>query len=152
MSKAYGLAGLRVGWIATRDATLFKRLAALKDYTTVCGSAPSEVLSLIALRAGTILVERTLSIVRDNLACADGFFARNTESMSWVRPRAGTVGFPRLLAGDVDAFAARLAEEDGVLILPASQFGYRGNHFRLGLGRRDMQVGLAKLEARLADR
>jgi aspartate/methionine/tyrosine aminotransferase len=66
-----------------------------------------------------------------------------------VRPRAGTVGFPRLLSGDVDALATQLVEEDGVLILPASQFGYRGNHFRLGLGRRDMETGLAKLEARL---
>jgi aspartate/methionine/tyrosine aminotransferase len=149
MSKAYGLAGLRIGWIATRDANLFARLAALKDYTTICNSAPSEILSLIALRAGAIVVDRGLSIVRANLAIADDFFARNSHAVSWVRPRAGTVGFPRLLSGDVDALATQLVEEDGVLILPASQFGYRGNHFRLGLGRRDMETGLAKLEARL---
>jgi aspartate/methionine/tyrosine aminotransferase len=124
-------------------------LAALKDYTTVCSSAPSEVLSLIALRAATTLVDRALSIVRANVECADEFFARNAETVSWVKPHAGTVAFPRLLEGNIDTFAAQLAEEDGVLILPASQFGYRGNNFRLGLGRRDMPVGLAALEARL---
>src|SRR5206468_2577474 len=47
MSKAYGLAGLRVGWIATKDVHLRQRIIALKDYTTICGSAPSEVLALM---------------------------------------------------------------------------------------------------------
>ncbi|MEO7085736.1 MAG: aminotransferase class I/II-fold pyridoxal phosphate-dependent enzyme [Gemmatimonadaceae bacterium] len=149
MSKAYGLAGLRIGWIATRDAALYSRLASLKDYTTICNSAPSEILSLIALRAGTTLVERALEIVRANLAIADEFFARNEGRLAWVRPRAGTVGFPQLIEGDVDELAVRLIERDGVLILPASQFGFRGNYFRLGLGRKDMQIGLDALERML---
>ena len=51
MSKAFGLAGLRVGWIATRDRALRARIAALKDYTTICIAAPSEILALIALGA-----------------------------------------------------------------------------------------------------
>ncbi len=50
MSKAYGLAGLRIGWIATHDERLFRELAAFKDYTTICNSAPSEFLATIALR------------------------------------------------------------------------------------------------------
>ena len=56
MSKAYGLAGLRVGWVASQDAELVRRLRDLKDYTSVCGSAPSEILSLIALRAADVVV------------------------------------------------------------------------------------------------
>jgi aspartate/methionine/tyrosine aminotransferase len=63
-----------------------------------------------------------------------------------VRPRAGSVAFPELLEGDVDDFAARLVQREGVLILPASQFGYPGNHFRLGFGRRDMPEALGILE------
>jgi len=51
LSKSFALAGLRVGWIATRDAALRERVAHLKDYTTICGSAPSEILGIIALRA-----------------------------------------------------------------------------------------------------
>ena len=51
MSKAYAMAGLRIGWLATHDRDLLARLAAFKDYTTICSSAPSEILSIIALRA-----------------------------------------------------------------------------------------------------
>jgi aspartate/methionine/tyrosine aminotransferase len=147
MSKAYGLAGVRVGWIATRDRQLRARLAALKDYTTICNSAPSEILTLIALRAHDRVLARTHAIIGENLALLDDFFARNTDRFSWVRPRAGSVCFPKLLDGDIDTFASELVEQQGVLLLPASQFGYPGNYFRLGYGRSDMAAGLAKLEA-----
>jgi aspartate/methionine/tyrosine aminotransferase len=146
MSKAFGLAGVRVGWVATRDKALRTRLAALKDYTTICNSAPSEVLALIALRARTALVDRAQTILRANIAILDEFFARNGDRFAWTRPRAGSVCFPTLTGHDVDAFAARLVEEEGVLLLPASQFAYAGNNFRLGFGRRDMPQGLTRLE------
>lgn len=147
MSKAYGLAGVRIGWIATRDAALRGRLASSKDYTTICNAAPSEILALIALRAHRVTIERTVGIVRENLLILDDFFARHSDRFAWVRPRATTVGFPRLLDGDVEAFCARLVTEKGVLLLPGSRFGYPGNNFRLGFGRRDMTDGLRHLEA-----
>lgn len=146
MSKAFGLAGLRIGWIATRDQRLRERVAALKDYTTICSSAPSEVLSLMALRAREQILHRALGIIRGNLDVLDAFFARNADRFAWVRPTAGSVAFPRLLSRNVDQFAAELVEREGVLILPASQFGYQGNHFRLGFGRRDMPEALARME------
>lgn len=147
MSKAFGMAGVRIGWIATRDAALRARVAALKDYTTICGAAPSEVLSLIALRAKDRLVARTNAIIQRNLAVLDQFFAANRDRFTWVRPRAGSVCFPEYLGGNVDEFSSALVEQEGVLLLPASQFGYSGNHFRLGYGRRDMPEGLALLES-----
>jgi len=147
MSKAFGLAGLRIGWLALRDATLRARIARLKDYTTICNSAPSEILALMALRAKDALLTRTRKIMSENLSLLDGFFARNAERFSWVRPRASSVGFPKWLGGSVDEFAARLVEREGVLILPASRFGYPGNYFRLGFGRRDMPEALAKMES-----
>lgn len=51
MSKAFGLPGLRIGWLAMHDADLFRRVSAFKDYTSICNSAPGELLALIALRA-----------------------------------------------------------------------------------------------------
>jgi aspartate/methionine/tyrosine aminotransferase len=150
MSKAFGLAGTRIGWIATRDAALRARLAALKDYTTICNSAPSEILALIGLRGREVVVGRTMGILRENLAILDDFFAGNSDRFSWVRPRAATVGFPKLLDGNVDAFCAQLVAEKGVLLLPASRFGYPGNNFRLGFGRRDMAEGLRHLEGFVA--
>lgn len=150
MSKAFGLAGLRIGWIVSRDARLRGRLAALKDYTSLCNSAPGEVLALIGLRAREQLVARSLGIIRANLAVVRDFAARNARWFEWVPPRAGSVCFPRLRHADADPLAERLAGEEGVLILPGSQFDYSPRHFRLGLGRRDMPEALGRFESFVA--
>lgn len=149
MSKSFALAGLRVGWIATHDRDLLNRMNRLKDYTTICGSAPSEILALMALRAREQVIARSREIIQRNLPLLDGFFGRHETRFSWVRPRAGSVGFPRLCTnapGAVDDFCARLVKREGVLLLPGSQFEHPGNHFRIGFGRADMPEALEKLE------
>jgi aspartate/methionine/tyrosine aminotransferase len=153
MSKSFALAGLRVGWIATHDKELRQRLAALKDYTTICGSAPSEVLALVALRARDRVLGRSRDIIGANLPLLDDFFARWTGRFEWVRPRGGSVGFPRLLTdepGAIDRFCSELVRETGVLLLPGSTFEHPGNHFRVGFGRTDMPMALERLEAFVA--
>jgi aspartate/methionine/tyrosine aminotransferase len=149
MSKSFAMAGLRIGWLATRDRALLERCAAFKDYTTICSSAPSEILALIGLRARETVLARSHSIVATNLERLDGFFAEWSDRFAWVRPRAGSVGFPRLTVPGVtiDDWAAALVEAEGVLLLPGSQFGYGGNHFRLGFGRADLPAALERLEA-----
>ncbi len=99
MSKAFGLAGLRIGWVATHDAGLLERMKALKDYTTICSSAPSELLALMALRSRDAIVAAHRERVRRNIRAAGEFFGRHPSRFSWVPPRAGTVCFPRLLPG-----------------------------------------------------
>jgi aspartate/methionine/tyrosine aminotransferase len=149
MSKAFGLAGLRIGWVALRDRSLRAKLASLKDYTTICNSAPSEVLSLVALRSRDRVLARSRGIIEKNLSVLDTFFAAHSEQLSWVRPRAGSVCFPKLAGQGIDDFAATLVQREGVLLLPASQFGYPGNHFRLGYGRSDMPQALEGLARHL---
>jgi aspartate/methionine/tyrosine aminotransferase len=152
MSKSFALAGLRIGWLATRDARLLDAAARFKDYTTICASAPAEILSLVALRARERVLARSRSIVDANLALLDGFFARRADQFRWVRPRGGPVGFPELLGSvPVDRFAQDLLEAEGVLIAPGAIFGHMGNHFRLGFGRTDLPMALAGLDA-FADR
>jgi aspartate/methionine/tyrosine aminotransferase len=147
MSKSFALAGLRIGWLATRDRELLARCAAFKDYTTICSSAPSEILALIGLRARDVVLERSRRIVEANLAHLDRFFADHADRFAWVRPRGGSIGFPRLLGDEpIDDFAARLVEAEGVLLLPGSQFGVPGNHFRIGFGREDLPEALAGFE------
>ncbi|HEV8490436.1 MAG TPA: hypothetical protein VGQ58_11680, partial [Candidatus Limnocylindrales bacterium] len=98
------------------------------------------------------VLARSRRIVADNLDLLDDFFRRQTGRFSWVRPRAGSIGFPRLLADvPIDDFSAGLVEKEGVLLLPASQFGHPGNHFRIGFGRENLPEALACLEA-YADR
>jgi aspartate/methionine/tyrosine aminotransferase len=147
MSKAFGLAGLRVGWVASRDAGLLARCAAFKDYTSLCNSAPSEVLALIALRARERVLARGRTLLAGNLALLDDFFARRAEHFTWVRPRAGSVAFPRL-NGSVasEVFCQKLVEQEGVLLLPGSVYDFPGNHFRLGFGRTNLPDALARLE------
>lgn len=149
MSKTFAMAGLRIGWLATRDRALLARCAAFKDYTTICSAAPSEILALIGLRARDAVIARSRGIVLDNLARLDVFFDDWADRFTWVRPRAGSIGFPRLTVPGVtiDAWAAGLVEAEGVLLLPGSQFGFGGNHFRLGFGRTDLPVALERLEA-----
>ena len=62
------VARLRVGWLVTRHQGLHKRLCQLKDYTTICASAPSEILALIGLRNRDTIVDRSMSVIRDGLA------------------------------------------------------------------------------------
>lgn len=145
-SKAFALAGLRIGWLATRDRALLDRLAAFKDYTTICNSAPSEILALIALRARDEILERNLSLVLANLAVVDEFFERN-DWIEWIRPKAGCIGFPRLrLREPVASFARALAEEEGVLVLPGEVYEHPGDHFRLGFGRAGLPEALHRFE------
>jgi aspartate/methionine/tyrosine aminotransferase len=148
MSKSFAMAGLRIGWLATHDRDLLARCAAFKDYTTICSSAPSEILALIGLRARDVVLGRSRAIVGSNLAALDRFFADHADRFAWVRPRGGSIGFPRLLGDEpIDAFASRLVERDGVLLLPGSQFGFPGNHFRIGFGREDLPQAVERLEA-----
>jgi len=148
MSKSFAMAGLRIGWLASRDRDLLARCAAFKDYTTICSSAPSEILALIGLRARDTVLARSRTIITGNLALLDRFFADHADRFAWVRPRGGSIGFPRLLGDEpVDAFAGRLVEAEGVLLLPGSQFGHPGNHFRIGFGREDLPAALGRLEA-----
>lgn len=147
MSKSFALAGLRIGWIATRDRALLARVAALKDYTTICNAGPSEILALIALRARETVLARSRSIVAANLQLVRDFFARHPALFEWVEPRAGSVAFPRLRRGDASTWVARLREAEGVLLLPGAEFGGWSDHFRIGLGRGDAEAALGRVES-----
>jgi aspartate/methionine/tyrosine aminotransferase len=147
MSKVYGLAGLRIGWIATRDRELYERMCTVKDYLTICNSAPSEFLAELALRHSDELIARTRRIAEANLDLLDEFFARRSDRFEWARPAAGTTAFPRYLGGSSEAFCARAVETAGVLLLPSTVFDAGDEHLRVGYGRANMPEALAALDA-----
>ncbi|MBN2114951.1 MAG: aminotransferase class I/II-fold pyridoxal phosphate-dependent enzyme [Anaerolineales bacterium] len=145
-SKTYGLAGLRIGWVATKNRKIYEKMASLKDYTTICNSAPSEFLAEVAMRNRTKLAERNLDIIKNNLAVIDDLFARHSDLFSWVRPQAGSMAFPRYLGGSVENFCDELVKKASVLLLPGSVYDDAQNHFRLGLGRKNLPPAVEKLE------
>ncbi|TFG77460.1 MAG: aminotransferase class I/II-fold pyridoxal phosphate-dependent enzyme [Chrysiogenales bacterium] len=148
MSKAFGLAGLRLGWVACRNQEVLRAMAELKDYTTICTAAPSEFLSLLALRHRKKILERNLAIIGSNLEYLDAFFERLRRFFTWQRPQAGPVAFPAVtFAGNSDDFCAELLQTHGVLLLPGRLFAAEPRHFRIGFGRRDFRQGLDKISA-----
>ncbi|KAJ9530425.1 hypothetical protein QJQ45_000808 [Haematococcus lacustris] len=150
-SKALALPGLRLGWLACQDAALLQRVMELKDYTTICAAAPSEVLALMAVRAMDSIVARSMAIIRDNIAAFQLMQSARAPSPSHLAP-ATPAFLPavRLMTGEpIDLFCDRLAAAEGVLLLPASVYDHdpstAAGHFRLGLGRKNFKDCMARL-------
>ena len=118
-------------------------MAEFKDYTTICSSAPSEVLALIGLRARAALVERHRARIARNLAALEAFVARHGERFALAPPRAGSVCLLRLRDGHATDFCRRLVDKAGIMLLPSSVFQFGDEHVRIGLGRENMPDVLA---------
>lgn len=153
MSKAYGLAGLRIGWIATRDKDVLDKMKKFKYYLSICNSAPSEILSVIALKHGNELLQRNLDIIRGNLDIAERFFKKYETLFQNNRPMAGPIAFHKMktTGQPVEAFCEDLVKKSGVLLLPAGIYSYDGPFFRMGYGRKSFETGLKVFEQYLID-
>jgi aspartate/methionine/tyrosine aminotransferase len=147
MSKSFGFPGLRIGWVAAHDKKLLSELCSYKNYTSICNSAPSEILALMALRNQKQILQRNRDIAKKNLDLLDSFFERYPSIYEWYRPKAGFINFPRLkLEATIDEFTKDLIAEEGVIILPGTLFDNPNNHFRLGFGRHNLPEALSRLE------
>jgi aspartate/methionine/tyrosine aminotransferase len=140
MSKAYGLPGLRIGWLACRDIEMLRRFERYKHYLSICNSAPSEFLARIALKASASILARNRAIVDSNLEVLGAFFGDYSHLFDWKLPDGGCVGFIRYKGADgVERFTDRLVQETGVLLLPASVYrsdlnAVPAEYFRVGYG------------------
>jgi len=158
LSKAYGLPGLRIGWIACQERALLERMEKLKHYLSICNSGPSERLAVIALKARRRLLDRNNRIIDANLPRWDRFFERHAQLFEWYRPDGSCMAFPRYLGPEgVEEFARAMVEEAGVLLLPSTIYHSRlgavpGDRFRLGFGRENLDEGLRAMEAQLSRR
>ena len=147
-SKSLGLPGLRVGWVTCRDREVRARLERAKHYTTICNSAPSEVLARIALKARRQILDRNRAVIAANLPLFERFFARFGDLFEWRAPDGGCVAYPRYLGADgVESMCADLVEQAGVLLLPASVYRSEltvtpADRLRIGIGRADPQAAL----------
>jgi aspartate/methionine/tyrosine aminotransferase len=151
MSKAYGLPGLRIGWIACKDRDLIVRCERYKHFLSICNSAPSEVLARIALKNRDKILAKNRSTVRENISQLNVFFAEFPKLFDWKEPDGGCVGFIRYNGPDgVEAFTTRLVEEAGVLFLPSSIYRSELNEvpqncLRVGFGRSLVPDGIVAM-------
>lgn len=133
VSKAFGLGGLRIGWLTTADRELIQRAAALKDLTSLGPAAPSEFLASVVLEHRRMVARMVARTASQNLQHLRSWIARG--GGAWCpEPADGLVAFP-LLGGEVDdpALAARLRADYDVGVVPGSFFDCPG-HVRVGLG------------------
>jgi aspartate/methionine/tyrosine aminotransferase len=150
LSKSFGLPGLRVGWLASQDRELLHRVARLKDYTTICASAPSEILALAALRARDVILGEQRARLARNVAVLETFMRSHEDHFRWQRPQAGSVCFPRLLTtDDAERFCQTLVEEASIMLVPSTLFDYGGRHVRVGFGRESFPQALERLAEHL---
>lgn len=151
MSKAYGLPGLRIGWLACHNRDFLVRCERYKHYLSICNSAPSEALACIALKSRERILDRNRTIVRQNTQVYAELFAEFAHLFDWHIPDGGCVGFIRYRGKDgVETFARRLVEEAGVLFLPSSIYrselvAVPSDCFRIGMGRRFVPQGIAAM-------
>lgn len=155
-SKSYGLPGLRIGWIACQNRDVLRRMERMKHYLSICSSGPSERLAIIALQNRERILARNNAIIDENLPKWEAFFDRHPGLFDWRRPDGSCMAYPRYLGEEgVEEWTLRLVEEAGVLLLPstiyASELGPTPtDRFRLGLGRRGLDAGIAAMDAHIS--
>jgi aspartate/methionine/tyrosine aminotransferase len=153
MSKAYGLPGLRIGWIATKDKIILDKMTKMKHFTSICNSATSEFLSIVALKHGDDILQKNKKIIRDNLKLSDRFFAQYKNLFRYNKQMAGPIAFHEVkIKTPVTELSEDMVEKCGVLLLPATAYDYPQQYFRMGYGRINFGENLKVLEKYLKTR
>jgi aspartate/methionine/tyrosine aminotransferase len=139
MSKTFGLPGLRIGWLVSQDKEILNRVSMLKDYTTICSSAPSEILAIIALRERVSLIGQQTERIRRNVGVLENFFKEYQDLFRWNRPMGGSICFPRVLfVENTYDFCEQLVAAESILLAPSRAFQFGDHHVRIGFGRENL--------------
>ncbi|KAI1853054.1 hypothetical protein JX265_012810 [Neoarthrinium moseri] len=136
MSKAWALAGIRVGWIASQDPSIIEKVALVRDYTTISVSQIDDQVARYALSPDVRpqLIARNLELSKKNLALVDQFIQGHQEVVSWVKPTAGTTAFVQFKKNgkpvDDEKFCLDVLEKTKVMFLPGSKCFGHGKGFQ----------------------
>lgn len=154
LSKAYGVPGIRLGWIVCRDPKLQEVFLAAKEQISICGSVVDEWIGEQILSRRASILEPTLAEMRRRRTLVADWIA-GEELLDWVAPSGGVVCFPRMRdasAGATDAFYRRLLSDHGGYVGPGHWFERPDTFFRLGYGwptAAELEGGLAAISAAL---
>lgn len=154
LSKAYGLPGLRIGWVVA-PPPLIDTLWSYHDYTTIAPTALSDFLATLALEPARRrrILDRTRAILRANLPEVARWLDTRRDRFSYVPPEAGAIVYVRYHAPvNSTELTTRLRVEQSVLIVPGDHFGMDG-YLRIGYGSElhSVQEGLARLDSLLTE-
>lgn len=152
LSKAYGIPGIRIGWLISRDPDLAERFLAAKEQIGICGSVVDEWLAMATLERRTELLANLIPVMRARRALV-GEWVNGDSLIEWVEPQGGVVCFPCLKVSkkfDFDAFYARLLDVHGAYVGPGHWFEMPKSHFRIGFLwplEEELTAGLAAISA-----
>ena len=150
MSKSFGLAGLRIGWVVSQNETILKQLLAIKSLSSICCSAIDECLAEIAFRHSDKIIKQNNQIIKSNIELFQKLVDKYQNVLTWHPPQAGVLSLVEVKTDyPIELWAKSLVEQSGVLVLPATLFGQSGNYFRLGLGKNNLKYLLTKFSVYL---
>lgn len=134
MSKAYGLSGLRLGWIAGPQE-LVNKCWCWKDYTSISNSPINDFLATFALKNVDKVMERNLDLARCNLEFLAKWLEEHEHWFDYVLPKAGVLIFPKLknINMTTEELCKRLYEKYKLLMVPGECFEMPG-YLRIGFG------------------
>ncbi|MDH3648544.1 MAG: aminotransferase class I/II-fold pyridoxal phosphate-dependent enzyme [Saprospiraceae bacterium] len=146
-AKTFGLAGLRLGWLTSKDKELLKKVESFKDYLSICNSAPSEILATIALNNLDRFLKPNLEKIKANIKIFTAFHDRNNDFFDFPKPDSGSTAFIKLKINETAMnFAEQLVKDTGIMLLPSEAFEYGTSYARIGFGRHNMSTVLGILE------
>lgn len=135
-SKSFGLAGLRIGWLVAQDKEFLGKIIAFKDYLSICSSAPSEILSMIALNHSEAFLLPNIRKIKSNISLFHKFATGHDFISHFIPPKAGSTAFVKLnIASSSLEFSDRLVNDARIMIVPAEMFEQEGKYIRVGFGR-----------------
>jgi aspartate/methionine/tyrosine aminotransferase len=147
MAKTFALAGLRLGWVVCKDVAVMEGMKRFKDYLTICNPSTSEVLALIALRNKRTLIQHNLEKITANIQLFTTFCDEHREYFHFAPTRAGSTAFVKWLGKEPSlVFSEKLVMATGIMTVPAEMFEFGSSHFRIGFGRKNMDVPLEILD------
>lgn len=136
MSKAFSLAGIRLGWLASRSPEIIEACADARHYTLISVGQLDDSVARHALSSSCVgnLLNRNTKLARQNLKDLEEFVHDYASMATWVRPRAGTTAFIKFIKNglpvDDVAFCQQLYEKNGVMLAPGSQCFGDGKDFK----------------------
>jgi aspartate/methionine/tyrosine aminotransferase len=138
MAKSFGMAGLRLGWVATKNRELLQKMMEFKDYLSICNNPMSETLSLIALNHKEQFIQPNIEKIIRNKVLFKEFVGKTEGLLQYSTPMAGSTSFVRINVPNALDYSEMLVKDTGIMLVPSEMFEYGTQHLRIGFGRENM--------------
>ncbi len=149
LSKVFGMGGVRIGWTASRNKSIMKKINSMKYDLNILNSTYSERLAINVIEKREVFLKEVRGLAKRNLSMVTGWVEGN-EFVEWVPPTGGIISFPKLRISTDSLNLSKKAIEEGVLVAPGNFFSEEDtwdDHIRLcfGLKTEDLALGLQRL-------